>query len=163
MKYWFRRKIQQIHNLIIWFPTIWGLYNWDYGYAIDVFKFQLRQMQKNFESDKAYSCGAELRAVQIKRILNLMDAVDKEVPFDNVMQKFYAKYGDEKLTLKTCIINGVERETIEFVRVKDNYLISNDEYVELHSKMLMEAHNYQEKAHKLVWKLISENIKTWWD
>lgn len=163
MKYWFKRKFWQIKNLIKWFPIIWNQYDWDYGYAIDLFKFQLRKMQNSFNSDKAISSGAKLRASQIKRIVDLMDNVDNEVPFNKIMDEFYNKYGNQDMIFEPTKTGKRKTFELEFVRTKPNYLIPDEEYDELQSETLKKAYEYQTKAEKLVWRLIGENIKSWWD
>lgn len=41
--------------------------------------------------------------------------------------------------------------------------MTEQELEEIYNKMFRESHAKQEKAHALVWKLISNHIRGWWD
>ena len=65
--YWVKRKIWQIKNVIGWLPIIWNQYDFDYVYAIKVFRYQLSKTAKFLESDK--SCGISAKE-KSKKITN---------------------------------------------------------------------------------------------
>ena len=55
--YWVKRKIQQIKRVIDFFPLIWNGFDFDYRYAIDLFKRQLERMAKDMETNGRLECS----------------------------------------------------------------------------------------------------------
>lgn len=135
------RFFWRIKNLIKWFPIIWNLFDWDYVYALEVFKFQLKNLADFLDSDKAYTEKARYNAQRIRTVIRLMDKVYNE------------EYGMEYM--------GVLDEKYGFKRgFSDNV---SDEYNKDMKKLMQESNAKQEKAHKLLWKLIEKDIRGWWD
>jgi GDP-D-mannose dehydratase len=73
--YFFRRKFEQIRNVIRWIPVIWKQYDFDYHYALEVFEFKLLRMAEFLESDKAYTLNAKHYASRIRMVVRLMKKV----------------------------------------------------------------------------------------
>jgi len=96
--YWFKRKYRQIQRVIDFLPMIWNGFDFDYIYAIDLFKKQLERTATHLESNKAHTISAKTNAQKIRTAIRLMDIVYDE------------KYVDEFLDS-----NSKDRE--EFVRV----------------------------------------------
>ena len=76
--YWVKRKIQQIKRVIDFLPLIWNGFDWDYSYAIQLFKKQLERTASFLESDKVYSLSSKTNAQKIRTALRLMDIVYEE-------------------------------------------------------------------------------------
>ena len=70
--YWVKRKIQQIKRVIDFFPLIWNGFDFDYRYALDLFKKQLERQVKFMESDRAMTLDAKNNAQKIKTAIRLM-------------------------------------------------------------------------------------------
>ena len=49
---WFKRKYTQITRVISFLPIIWRGYDWDYMYALEVFKHQLGRLADTMESEE---------------------------------------------------------------------------------------------------------------
>jgi len=156
--YWIKRKIWQIRNLIKWFPVIWNQYDFDYGYALNVFMFQLNKMADFLDSDRAYTVAAKANASSIRRLTKLMKDVKDE--------KFLMEYHDEFKNLygevKTEFIPSGKYYTIEdkFPEVEGR---TKEELHDIYVGMMKKSIAKQEKAHALVWKLLSNHIRGWWD
>lgn len=159
--YWTKRKIWQIKNLIKWFPVIWNQYDSDYGYALEVFMFQLNKMADFLDSDKAYTVAAKANASSIRRLVKLMRDVEDE--------KFLMEYHDKfkKLYGETEIIFIPYETDSRLSEMKTKYPIvegmTEDEVKNIYHQMMKESIAKQEKAHKLVWKLLERHIRGWWD
>ena len=161
MKYYIRRKIEQIRRVIRWIPVIWKLYDFDYRSAIDVFQFQLNTIGDFLDSNRAFSANAKNEAKRIKTITKLMQKVydeDYACEYQDIMESIAGK------------------RTTEFVKTDDgNYVYMThkwanartDEENEFFEKLNMEYFKMcqanQERAHELLWKLIEHNIRKWWD
>lgn len=58
--------IQNIKNLIAWFPVIWKDRDWDRYYLYNIMIFKLNKMEKFFNSNKTFTADAKERAKEIK-------------------------------------------------------------------------------------------------
>lgn len=158
--YWIRRKINQIKNVFKWIPVIWNQFDFDYRYAIDVFIFKLERIALFLESNKAYSLDASKNARNIRRIIKLLKKVYDESYYNEALQSFEKQYG--KTYFNFIKIGGTNNSRLE-MKYENTQNLSYDELNKLHSKFINLSVKKQEKAEKLVWKLIGENIKYWWD
>ena len=86
IKYWFRRKFWQIRNIIHWIPILWNQYDFDYIYAIKVFRFQLLKMAKFLDSDNACTISSRDKSKDIKKVIELMDKI-----YDDKYHEEYVK------------------------------------------------------------------------
>lgn len=164
MIYWFKRKIFQIKNLVKWFPVIWNQYDFDYHYAIDVFKFQLKKTADYLESHKAYSIDSHDRAKRIRTIIKLMDKVYEEEYLIEYFQRLETLYGKD--IFEHVFIDTGRGDGTTYMKFKYEVTKSDAEIKVIDQdfhRMLSESRDKQEKAHRILWKLIERNIRTFWD
>ena len=83
--YWVKRKIQQIKRVIDFFPLIWNGFDFDYRYALDLFKKQLGRMADMMESDRAMTLDSKNNAKKIRTAIRLMDIVYDEKYVDEFL------------------------------------------------------------------------------
>lgn len=163
--YWPRRKYRQIKNVIGWIPVVWKQFDFDYRYSIEVFKHQLLKQAKYMESDRALGYGSKIDAQKIRMVVRLMDKVYNEEYACEYQQKLKDTYGE-----------GVDEWIFEeipdrpgFKSIKSRYEVDEkweslrDEIKSNKDKWFKESHEKQERAHKLLWKLIEFYIRGWWD
>ena len=166
MKYWFKRKYNQINRVLSYLPLIWKAYDWDYQYALDVFKHQLNRLATQLESDSAYSLSAKYDASKIRTAIKLMDKVYKEEYATEYIDTIEKRYGKTRY---------------DFVEVeeKDEYgepyckMVHSNEFAldeehqkeidEVKHQMFLLCRDKQERAHRLLWKYIEHHIQRWWD
>lgn len=164
IKYFFKRKSFQIRNVFRWLPIIWKQYDWDYSYALEAFKFQLENLAKNLDSDKAYGLGSTHRAQQIRTAIRLMNKVYEEDYACEYQDKLKEKYGEDVLEFNFI---PSDKEGYSFLKrnyeVDDKYANRRDEIAKDKDKWFRESNAKQERAHKLLWKYIEQNIRGWWD
>jgi len=164
INYWPRRKWRQIKNVISWIPVVWKQFDFDYSYSLEVFKYQLSKQAKFMESDKPL-VGAKGRAEKIRMVIRLMDKVYDEGYACEYQDKLKKIYGDDVLDMKFFDIPdrpGYSTMGWKF-EVDDKYESQKDEIRKNHDKWFKESHEKQERAHKLLWKLIEFYIRGWWD
>jgi len=92
MAYWFKRKYRQIKRVLDYLPIIWKGYDFDYRYAIDLFKHQLIRTEKFMSSPNTVTVNANSRAKRIKTAIELLDKVyDEEygMEYQDQMKKIY--------------------------------------------------------------------------
>lgn len=159
--YWIKRKIWQIKNIIKWIPVLWEQYDFDYKYAIDVFKFQLSKTADLLESDRAWTDSAKINAQRIRTIIKLMDKVYDEEYGCEYQQKLEDKYGKEIFDF--VFIPCPDKEG--FSQLKQNYeFLPNAEEIEKDKNgMFNESQLKQEKAHRILWKMVEKDIQRFWD
>jgi hypothetical protein len=163
MIYWFKRKIWQIKNVIKWLPKIWNQYDFDYGYSIDVFKFQLEKQAEFLESNKACTLSAKDKASRIRMVIRLMDKVyneDYALEYTDEFEKIYGK--------GSSYINIVNTKNPNLFSMKKNYELteSEEKIIEMdqvYNNLFLNSIQKQKRAHKLLWDLIEHNIQGWWD
>ena len=161
MIYWFKRKHRQVKRVLDYLPIIWKGYDFDYRYAIDLFKHQLIRTEKFMSSPTAMTVNANSRAKRIKTAIELLDKVyDEEygMEYQDQMKKIY---GDNVLDWNFEDIKRGDR----FSNLSYEYekWENKDEVKETFDKLFKKSKEKQIKAEKLVWKFISHNIREWWD
>lgn len=162
MMYWVKRKIWQIKNVIKWLPKIWNQYDFDYGYSLEVFKFQLQKQAEYLESNKACTLSAKDNASRIRMVIRLMDKVYDEEYGLEYQRKFDELYGDGHSDLQS-IPKGDK-----LFMLKQKFELGDDkekirEMNQVQSNLFLESQKKQKRAHKLLWDLIEHNIQGWWD
>lgn len=161
MAYWFKRKYRQVKRVLDYLPIIWKGYDFDYRYAIDLFKHQLIRTSNFMESDRAYAIDSDMRAKRIKTAIELLDKVyDEEygMEYQDQMKKIY---GDNVLDWNfedTGRGDGTSYINYEYEKWENK-----DKVKETFDKLFKQSKEKQIRAEKLVWKFISHNIRGWWD
>jgi hypothetical protein len=164
MIYYIKRKLYQIKNLFLWIPIIWKQYDFDYNYAINVFKFQLLKMADLMDSDKSHCVGAKERAKRIRMVVRLMDKVYNEEYNMEYRNKVEEIYGKDILDLS--FEDTFDGTGSKFLKYKYELTETPEKQIEIRetvSKLMKESHNKQSRAHKLLWELVEHNIQDWWD
>lgn len=164
IRYWVKRKLWQIKNVIKWLPIIWNQFDFDYRYAIDVFKFQLQKTSDYLNSDKAYTKCAKNNSKRLQTIINLMDKVYDEYYGTMHYDELRDMYGVDKFKHKFIPYEGKKG----YSELKWSYeLTETPEVIEeinnKRSELSKKAHEKQKRAHKLLWDLIEHNIENMWD
>jgi hypothetical protein len=159
MIYFIKRKIWQIKNVIKWLPIIWKQYDFDYSYSLEVFKFQLQKQAEFLESNKSRTQSASYNSKRIRTILKLMDKVynqEYSMEYQNILKE---KYGDNVMNAN-FVSNGDNSNYLEWEWESwDNA----DEISKIKDDLFKISQEKQDKAHKLLWKLIEHNIQGFWD
>jgi len=176
-RYYHKDFINGIKNLCKWFPVIWKDRDWDNHYTFDILKFKIKKQANYIEKQNRY-VGCE-RDVEIMRLvvklieLNQDEFYDMEymdyhkteyefVPTDETekwftmedelisenFDEYFKKYPRQYKRVMSGEINRFRREPEE----KDKKLIA----MEI-------AHENQERCHRLLFNLLSNNIRKWWD
>jgi len=160
--YFFKRKYEQIKNLFKWIPVIWKQYDFDYGYALDAFKFQLSKIADFLESDKANTVEAKNSASRIRMIVRLMEKVYNEDYGCEYQSQIEELYGKTKTEFVPSLKNPNHYQMEEIFERK--FSKKEIDEIKLKKKELFnKSQEKQKRAHILLWKLIEHNIQNWWD
>jgi hypothetical protein len=163
MMYWFKRKYRQLRRVVDFLPIIWKGYDFDYIYALDLFKHQLKRTADFLESDKAYTVDAKQRAKRIRTALELMEKVYNEeygAEYLDVIEQLYGKTNYEFIKLEDDSSDLYTMKTTNELAVTPEH---QKQINEVSSEMAKLCRERQRRAHKLLWDFIEHNIQGWWD
>lgn len=163
MIYFIKRKIWQIKNIIKWLPIIWNQYDFDYSYAIEVFKFQLQKTATFLKSDKTYTKCAKERGERLQMIIDLMTKVYDEDYSSEFVSQIEAIYGKDILNHRF-----IPSEKEGYSELKHAYELEETpekikEITEKKHELFLKSNEKQKRAHKLLWSLVEHNIEGMWD
>ena len=156
------RKIHRLYHrvkrFIFFIPIIWKGEDYDYDYAIELFKVQLSRMADFFEGPGAYTESSSLNAKRIRTIVKLMDKI-----YNNEYQEEYisiveSKYGKDILGSKLVKTDNGWKWESNFSSQENAEEIEDFMY-----KEMIHSQEKHEKAHRLLWQLIEKDIQNWWD
>jgi hypothetical protein len=154
---WF---FKQLKRSLGYFRASWGGYDWDYNYSINMFKYSLTRLQKHIDSNGHFT-ESKQSARRLKTIIDLMEKVYNEEYTFEYQDKMKALYGEDVLDW-WMEDTGMGDDT-SYLRFEYEKWDNEEEVDEMHSKSLAESHFKQDRAHKLLWKLVEHNIRKMWD
>lgn len=150
------RIFKKLKRLIDFIPVIWKSEDYDYRYALDIFKFQLLRLADYIESQERY-VGYEKDVARIRLVCRLMTKVYDEEYTTQYQDILKAMYGDEVLNFKEDE-RGYSTLAYEYEKW-DNA----EEIDQIKSELFQMSKEKQERAHRLLWQLIEKDIRKWWD
>ena len=160
IKYFFKRKYQQIQRVIDFLPVVWKGYDFDYMYSLELFKKSLERQAKLFESDKLNSDRSKQNASRIRTAIQLMDKVYNEDYGCEYQDKLKKLYGENALDF--WLEDTGEGDGSTFLRWEYNKWDNSEEIKEVQKKLFLESRQKQKRAHKLLWNFTEHNIQYWW-
>ena len=161
MVYWFKRKYRQIKRVIDFLPMIWKGYDFDYSYAINLFRHQLIRTEKYMSSPDTMTVNANERAKRIKTAIELLDKVYDEEYGSEYQEQMKSIYGDN--VLKWWFEDTGKGDESSYLKYEYEKWENKDEVKETFDKLFKQSQDKQKRAEKLVWEFISHNIRGWWD
>ena len=157
--YWFKRKYRQIKRVIDFLPLIWNGFDFDYTYALQLFKKQLERLADELESERAITYRAKIKAQKIRTAIRFMEKVYNDEYNFEYQNKIKELYGEDALDW--------EFEDTDMGSTHLKYKYENwdnaDEIIKMERKLYEESLEKQKRAHKLLWDFIEHNIQGWWD
>jgi len=161
MVYWFKRKYRQIKRVIDFLPMIWKGYDFDYSYAINLFRYQLIRTEKFMSSPNTITVNANSRARRIKTAIELLDKVYDEEYGSEYQEQMKSIYGDNVLDWN--FEDAGRGDESSYLTYEYEKWENKDEVKETFDKLFKQSQDKQKRAEKLVWEFISHNIRGWWD
>jgi hypothetical protein len=161
IKYFFKRKYQQVERVIDFLPIIWNGFDFDYSYSIELFKKQLERQAQFFESDKSYSDRSKQDASRIRTAIRLMGKVYDDDYGSEYQDKLKQLYGENALDF--WLEDTGEGDGSTFLRWEYEKWDNAEEISQVQKKLFLESKQKQKRAHKLLWDFIEHNIQYWWD
>ena len=161
IKQFFRR----IYNLYRWFPIIWKDQDWDDHYIFEILKFKLKNQAKYISyHDRHMSAKRDAEIIML--CVRLIDKVQ-----DEWYGREYFNYHESELKFIDSKDYPGHYE-MEIEHISDNYKDYFKKYPRIykqakgkdkHEKAFNIAKINEERAHKLLFKILEQNIRRWWD
>ena len=147
------------HRLHKYIQEEGGAFKWDWQPSLQLLVLSLGVLQENLASDKAYSVGAQERADRIRYVITLLKFTmnDDEVPE-------YCAYDDQREVEGRGITQWLKLDTDQMHIYKPPE--PSPKLLELQDiwREAQKQHELQQqKALEIAMKIISKEIKGWWD
>jgi hypothetical protein len=177
-KYYHKYFKEGVKNLWYWFPVIWKDRNWDDHFIFEVLKHKLKAQAKYISNSDCHT-RAQLDVKRMRLCVKLIQLVQ-----DETYAMEYMDYAKDRVWFTPCedksgssLYNSEEvwenydeffkKYPLVYKRVlKGAGPISLEGRDESDMKRLIAiniAHVNQERVHKLLFKILEENIRGWWD
>jgi len=155
IKLFFRR----LKRLIDYIPVVWAGGDYDYGYSIDMFRYQLGRTA-DFIEKNGHLENSKVIALNIRTACGLIDNGYLGGYVERADAEFERQYG-------SCDIQFVDYDddNFEVIMWWENASDQehNKEINEYYSAHMTAAYAKADRAKELAWKYIHKNIETWWD
>jgi hypothetical protein len=177
-KYYHKYLKHGIKNIIYWFPVIWKDRDWDDHFIFEVLKHKLKAQSKYIGSNDRHT-----RSQQDARRMRLCVSLIEKVQYETYEME-YMDYGKDRIWFTPCN-NGTGSSLYNSEIIEDNYFEFFKKYPLIYRRVLKGegpftldgrsgsemnkivamniAHINQERAYKLLFKILEENIRGWWD
>lgn len=163
IKYWELKN--SIKSLWKWIPVVWYDRDYDHTFILKILKHKLTFVYKLHEKNQRYE-GWENNVKYMKICIKLIDIInDEKYIYDEMYPYLKNKYGESHFRFiptqsencENCSELLIEHDNI------NNGLFTQEEYDEEYDKLSKFYHNKQEKAKKLLYKILLNKLEQWWD
>jgi len=163
--YKIKQFFRNIRNLIRWFPIIWKDRDWDDHFIFEILKFKIKNQAKYI--------GYHDRHVLAKRDAEIMMLCVRLI--EKIQDEYYAceyqSYHESELIFVDSEDHPgmYEMEILEKSERYDEYfkkyprIAKRFTFKDKGKKAFNIAKVNQERAHKLLFKILEQNITRWWD
>lgn len=184
--YKLRGFFTSVGNLIKWFPVIWKDRDWDDHYIFEVFKFKLEKQAK-YIKEKGFHTNSDLDAKRMMLCVKLMEKIQEDfytmeymdyeekdfffVPTGEGIEDGEGGYYMETRLKKENLNDFFKKYPLVYKKIITNkkyhiFKMDNDDLTsyEVKSRIALNIGRYNhERARKLLFKILSENIERWWN
>ena len=175
-RYYHKMFITSVQNLWYWFPIIWKDRNWDSNYIFEIMMHKLKAQSKYIGS-RGFHMRAERDAEIMMTCVRLMKLVQEETYSSEYSDYHKTKHWFEDVEDKPGVSSWESRLLEEnfddyfkkypliYKRVLNGEGIFGREGREDDKQVIAMniSHINHDRARKLLFKLMEENIERWWD
>jgi hypothetical protein len=165
--YKIKQFFKRIYNLYRWFPIIWEDQDWDHYYIFEILKFKLK--------NQAEYIGGYDRHLRAKRdaevMMTCVRLIDK-IQNDEYFKEYYSYHTLEStFTPSEEFLGMQEWDVIQTSEHFDDYFkkypliyrLVPDLKAPKDEIAMKIARINEERARKLLFKILENNIEKWWD
>lgn len=177
-RYYHKYAKQGIKNIIYWFPIIWKDRDWDSHYIFEILQHKL-VAQAKYIGDRDFHTRAQLDAKRMRLCVKLIKKVQEE---DYIME--YMDYAKDRVWFTDCedrpgssLYNSEEvwekydeyfaKYPLVYKRVMKGegvFTLNGRDEADMKRIIAMNiAHLNHDRARKLLFKIMEQNIEGWWD
>lgn len=172
----------RIKNIFRWLPIIWKDKDWDQSYIYKILKFKLENQSKYIIKNNRYTLS-QRDAEIINICVNLIDKVNVDFYSNEYLdyidsEIYFAPIDDE--SGNSTMEEKINSESFDdyFIKYKATYnkILNDKKYqifdldlddisdIDKKQRIAMNISLYnQNKARKMLFRLMEENIERWWD
>jgi hypothetical protein len=164
IRWFFVKSFMAIKNLVRWFPVIWKDKDWDYYFIYKILQFKLKN-QAEYIGRRDWHTRAKRDAEKMMTCVRLIDKMNEEY----YRMEYNQYYDFDMLTnVKRFLEFKITRDDLDtyfakypltFKKIAAEYGDTEDRS----STAMLMGMNRQEKARKLLFKILEQNISLWWD
>jgi hypothetical protein len=168
-----KQFFKRIYNLIRWAPIIWKDQDWDDHYIFEILKFKLKNQAK-YIGDKDRHMSAKRDAEIMMLCVRLIEKVQSEY-YGTEYQDYHE--AESIFTPSGKYLGSYEWDLSQTSEHFDDYF---KKYSRIYKQVINTkknlfktetkagialniAHINEERAHKLLFKILEQNIRRWWD
>jgi hypothetical protein len=177
-KYYHRDFIRGIKKLWYWFPVVWKDRDWDDHYIFEVLKHKLKAQAKYIGGNDRHT-RAQQDARRMRLCVSLIEKIQEETYAMEYMDYHKDRHwftpvedrpGSSQWNSETTEENFddyFKKYPLVYKRVMNGegpFTLDGRDENEIKKIIAMNiAHVNQERAHKLLFKILEQNILGWWD
>jgi hypothetical protein len=165
IRWFFIRLTMSIKNVIRWLPVIWRDKDWDESFIYKILQFKLKN-QAEYIATRDWHTRAKRDAEIMMTCVRLIDKINEQYYgmeyfeyYDYDMFPVNPNRFLEFNVTKDELDTYYAKYPLKFKKVIAQYGLSKDRS----STALLMGDDRQRKARKLLFKILDENIETWWD
>jgi hypothetical protein len=165
-----KRFFRKIKNLWRWFPIIWKDEDWDQHYIYEILKFKLKNQAK-YIGDRDFHTRAKRDAEKMILCTRLIEKIQNE--YYNIEHLDYEKTEYNFIPIEDTELYEMKIEHIsdnlgdyfsKYPRIYEKALIENNlDFTDKHRIAIYMSRINHDRAKKLLFKILEENIEKWWD
>jgi hypothetical protein len=161
---------RKVKNLWRWFPVIWKDKDWDQYYIYEILKFKLKNQAK-YIGDRDFHTRAKRDAEIMMLCVRLIDKIQNEyynmehLDYENTEYNFIPIENTNYSTIEVKhISDNLGDYFSKYPRIYEKALIENNlDFTDKHRIAMYMSRINHKRAHKLLFKILEENIEKWWD
>jgi hypothetical protein len=163
-----------VKNIIYWFPIIWKDRNWDFKYTLDILKHKLI-VQAEYTKEKSLHLNSERDAEKMMLCVRLIEKI-----YDDFYSSEYHQYHKIKTWFEP-VEDKPGFSSWKSKQIEENFDDYFKKYPLIYKKVLQEKGPIEfsdengkctialnisvinhERARKLLFKILEQNIENWW-
>ncbi len=163
MWYRIKRFFIKIYRVLKWSKIIWKSETFDYSYSVQIFKQSLIELRNTLEKNDMFET-TEYHVGKLNTIIKLIDiCYYSEYYSDKYTKILHTTYGKELFDIKFERFDDSDKYTLKlnYELLEDKELI---DVIRTDYRKTMDIIKYKEnKAKRLLWKMIDNYIENFWD
>jgi hypothetical protein len=168
-----RMFFRTVKNMFRWFPIIWKDEDWDDHFIFEIFKFKLKNQAK-YIGNRDFHTRAKRDAEIMNLCVRLMEKIQNDyystehLDFEETSFELVPIPNSENYEMKSTYISDTlndyfNKYPLIYNKVVTKYnLVDDNHVVKYRIAMYMSRINH-DRARKLLFKLMEQNIERWWN